>query len=98
MAALTGRSEPMDVYVVWETTPDEEDPKPLAVTLEKGDADGYLGAGLLNSMAQAIQALGDGGLLSLSMSRGRVPDGDINPPGTFASFVINNPESDGNPP
>lgn len=89
----------MKVYVVWGTNEDEEAERrvePLHADLTAGGADGYLLSGLLQTFSGHVRELEPGGTLSLICTRGsRSTDESPNPVGTVASFVINNPGSEG---
>lgn len=87
----------LPVYIIWGTDPDEANDKlrPLASELLKAEADSAVLTGLMGAVATHLGRLEEGGRLSVLISRGRAPDGDDpEPPGTHASFIIDNPHGD----
>lgn len=85
------------VHVIWGSDPDSGQKRsPIGVALDKDEADAVVLNGLMGTLMSHLQVLTDGGQLSVLVTRGRAPvDEEDNPPGTFASFVIDNPPADG---
>lgn len=85
----------LDCYIIWGSDPDDEANKklrPLSIELEQGEADVYLMNGLLQTLMGHMQILSPGGQLSILVTRGReAGTEEPDPPGTVATFVINNP-------
>jgi hypothetical protein len=65
------------------------------VAAEKEEADTHLWQAVFTIAAAHAAELGEGGTLSLMVIRGKDPDAEAtNPAGSFASLVIDNPETD----